>query len=68
MRFRFLVRRPDAQGLRDDRIYIDEELPPERAILEITVGRERIKVRVVSVHWPDRTGVRPAEVTVEEIR
>jgi hypothetical protein len=68
MRFRFLVKR-SSQGerVRDPRVY-DDEPPAERDVLEITVGRDRMKVRVLSVHWADRTGVTPAEVIVEEIR
>jgi hypothetical protein len=66
MRFRFIARRPDHQRLRDDRIY-DEELPGERDVLEITIARERMKVCVISIHWPDRTDATPAEVMVEEI-
>ena len=68
MRFRFLIKRPHGQErLRDTRVY-DDEPPSERDVLEVTVGRERMKVRVLSIHWPDRTGITPAEVTVEEIK
>jgi hypothetical protein len=33
-------------------------------VLEITFLRDRMKVRVLSIHWPDRTGVAPAEISM----
>lgn len=64
MQFRFIAIR-NGSRLRDEFTH-DGEPPPERAVLEITILRERLQVRVRSVHWPDRNGS-PAEVTVEEI-
>ncbi len=67
LRYRFLVKCANQSSILDERIYEDDgDLPPERSVLEITVMRERMKVRVLSVHWPDRNS--PAEITVEQIR
>jgi hypothetical protein len=39
--------------------------PSERDLLEVTIGRERMRVRVLSIQWPDRTGTLSAEITIE---
>ncbi len=66
-RYRCVLKCAEQSSIRDERIYEDDgEPPPEQAVLEITVVRERMKVRVVSVHWPDRNT--PAEITVEQIK
>ncbi len=65
-RYRFILKCANQSSIRDDRVYEDSgELPPERAVLEITVMRERLKVQVLSIHSPDRNT--PAEITVERI-
>lgn len=65
MQFRFIAIRADGSRFRDEFTH-EGEPPPERAILEVTILRERLQVRVQSVHWPDRNGS-PADVTMEEI-
>jgi hypothetical protein len=60
-----VVRRGGGERFRDDRVHVDD--PPEIGwIIEVSVGRERLKARVISVEWPDRMGLRPAEVLVQE--
>jgi hypothetical protein len=66
MRWRLLLKCSTEERLRDDRIYEDDP-PTERDVIEATILRERMKVRVLSIHWPDRTGTIPAEVIVERI-
>jgi hypothetical protein len=66
MRWRLLLKTSTEQRLRDERIYEDEP-PNERDVLEVTIGRERMRVRVLSIQSPDQTGTLPAEITVERI-
>jgi hypothetical protein len=68
-RYGFILQYSNQPSIREDRIYADEGDPPaEGDVLEITFTRERMKVRVISIHWPDRTGVAPAEITVDQIK
>jgi hypothetical protein len=68
-RYGFILKRSKQPGFREDRIYADEGDPPaEGDVLEITFIRERMKVLVLSILWPDRTRVAPAEITVEQIK
>jgi|tagenome__1003787_1003787.scaffolds.fasta_scaffold14255536_1 hypothetical protein len=67
MRYQFLLKCSTEQCVRDDRIYEDGP-PSESDVIEATILRERMRVRVLSIHRPDRTGTIPAEITVERIR
>jgi hypothetical protein len=68
-RYGFILKCSNQPSIREDRIYADEGDPPmEGDILEITFIRERMKVRVLSIVWPDQTGIAPAEITVEQIK
>ncbi len=67
-RYEFILKCSNQPSIREDRIYADEGDPPaEGDVLEITFVRERMKVRVVSILWPDQTEVAPAEITIEKI-
>ncbi len=68
-RYAFILKCANQPSIREERIYSDEGDPPKDGdILEITFIRERMKVRVLSILWPDQTGVAPAEITVEQIK
>ncbi len=68
-RYGFILQCSKQPSIREDRIYADEGDPPaEGDVLEITFIRSRMKVRVLSIHWPDKTGVVPAEITIEQIK
>jgi hypothetical protein len=66
MRWRLLLKCSSEQRIQDERIY-EGEPPSERDVLEVTIARERMRVKVLSIHRPDRTGIIPFEVTVERL-
>ncbi len=66
-RYEFILKCSNQPSIREDRIYVDEGDPPAQGdVLEITFMRERMKVRVLSILWPDQTGVAPVEITIEK--